>query len=523
MSTRVEKKRFTFLSKFKSEKHWNGDIESPQPKAKADNSSSGQEHASAANQALRAMSPLLTSSNIRQEESRGVARSFSPDLKRSKEKARASSRSKESEYAGEETSKGMRESERRAKKRKKNKQAKKQEENVSDIDTDRSVPLVGLEEKKYRKVWGGGMYKPPPPEDQELKEGEPLPSSYRWVRQKGVLTSDFHTLIRKTVCAVLANQGFIMREIFVDHGDKIALILTLPEENLSTVAEMMGLPRKVEFAMADLLSLEPVDSKYRPLRLNAYLWDENLWGVTYAGNLDKQAAQNILTLRRAIIDLLKKDCNMKQIVRLASAVWHEGKTDVFHHIYNPEQVDIETWRAYFHYLTELAVRIREIEKTSRKLKAIVTLFFDNIVISTHGNIDRRRLNIMEVQKFTSKEVAKAMTACLDNSNGKLKSFWGYLGTEPSEYIYKYMRPDNHMKPRHRNFYSNIWKDYFRYIEKPDKDHGIAAETEKVNAETPDSQPSEDTSEEDKKKYLIYHYKFMKIERLKCIDYLVSSY
>jgi hypothetical protein len=52
---------------------------------------------------------------------------------------------------------------------------------------------------------------------------------------------------------------------------------------------------------------------------------------------------------------------------------------------------------------------------------------------------------------------------------------------------------------------------------------MTAENEKLNADTPNSQPSEDTTEEDKKKYLIYHYKFMKIERLKCIDYLVSSY
>lgn len=79
-----------------------------------------------------------------------------------------------------------------------------------------------------------------------------------------------------------------MREIFVDAGRQIALVLTLPEQNLSKIAATMRLTKEVEFGVADLLSLEPLDEKNRPLRLNKHVLDDQLWERTYVINLPKE-------------------------------------------------------------------------------------------------------------------------------------------------------------------------------------------------------------------------------------------
>lgn len=39
----------------------------------------------------------------------------------------------------------------------------------------------------------------------------------------------------------------------------------------------MGFTKKVDLAMVDLLSLEPIDKKFRPLRLHECLWVEEKW------------------------------------------------------------------------------------------------------------------------------------------------------------------------------------------------------------------------------------------------------
>ena len=48
------------------------------------------------------------------------------------------------------------------------------------------------------------------------------------------------------------------------------------EHNLKWEAQRIGLPKEISFEKADILSLEPIDSSFRPFRLNGYIWEESL-------------------------------------------------------------------------------------------------------------------------------------------------------------------------------------------------------------------------------------------------------
>ena len=96
-------------------------------------------------------------------------------------------------------------------------------------DDDESFNLE-YEMKRKRKIWGGGLYSDPSkPGKTSLKSDC---TEHYWRRDPERGTSDFLTLIRRMACAVLSNHGFLIREIFVKNGSQIALILTLPEDNL---------------------------------------------------------------------------------------------------------------------------------------------------------------------------------------------------------------------------------------------------------------------------------------------------
>jgi len=39
----------------------------------------------------------------------------------------------------------------------------------------------------------------------------------------------------------------------------------------------MKLKKQIDLSIVDIMSLEPIDSKYRPLRLHEAIWDSKLW------------------------------------------------------------------------------------------------------------------------------------------------------------------------------------------------------------------------------------------------------
>lgn len=102
----------------------------------------------------------------------------------------------------------------------------------------------------------------------------------------------------------------------------------------------MRITRPIEFGVADLMSLEPVDIKFRPLRLNAYLWDKMKWEMEYVRGGTRSERRDLRQLRENIVDLLQTDCNMRKIVKMCKGFWPDPAN--MDSIYEPAIVDIDT-------------------------------------------------------------------------------------------------------------------------------------------------------------------------------------
>lgn len=347
------------------------------------------------------------------------------------------------------------------------------------------------EKKKRRKVWGGGLLIPPGKEaDGSDCEGPQATNKHEWKRNSGKMTNDFMTLLRKSVCAVLANHGFITRELYVDKGQNIAVVMTLPEINLKKIAQEMKLLRPVEFGMADLSSLEPVDSKKRPLRTNAYLYDPEIWKKTYCSDKKKDELEKRQLLREEILGLIETDASLKRATRMCNGVWNEPKTDFVTGIYDHEKISISTWEKYRDYLYEVALRIKEIEIILKKVRYVYQYDNNPREVATRNNIKIGRLFKVEMYKFASRELVAALKTSIKN-HSSLKNIWDYIGVPPVEYMFQYQASNNHMRPVNRIFYESAWKDYITRFKEID---GVPT---------------------------VYYQTFNKLEKLKIMDYLVS--
>lgn len=348
--------------------------------------------------------------------------------------------------------------------------------------------------KTKRKVWAGGQYQKP-------KEGS------NFQRVESIRTSDFLTLLRKTTCAVLSNQGFIIREIFVDNGNQIALVLTLTEHTIAHVCCQFRLKRPTNIGMVDLPSLEPVDERFRPLRTNEALWDEKVWEKLYVK--DSSKADQLRSLRTIIMEMLEGKCNMKQIVRMAGGVWNEERTDFVHEIYDHEVLDIKVWKEYACYLVRLGERVVEIERLKYKVKQIVKHYYTNQSSSGTGLLSRKKMYEVELNKFICGEIVRAIEESMkveeDPKKRNLKNMWERLGVEVPEYGFTYRGADNSMKPRNRMLFSMIWKDYLYQTKMPlNEDCDSTSSSQNKIGET-----------------AVYHVLFSKLERLKAVDFLVD--
>lgn len=313
---------------------------------------------------------------------------------------------------------------------------------------------------------------------------------YMWQRNPEVeRTSDYLTLFRKTAAAILANQGFVSREVFLNKGRDIGLVLSLPEDCVKRALLELGVSRVVEPGIADVLALEPVDAKYRPLRLNRILHQEDDWDRHYGLLFQDQGEKlAVMELRQDIVEILEADCDAKHIVRLCGGIWpespFEGEDPT---IYEHEVVPLETWYCYRRFLVELAIQLRLIEANKKKLSAITSSYFE-----AHGGrraddsgLQRQKHEArVDIHKFTVREVVKAfreahsvvrslvaagdMAFDHEQASGNiqkktrlapLETVWTHLGLEHKEYHMAYRVADNKMRPHSRFFYDSLWKEY----------------------------------------------------------------
>lgn len=376
------------------------------------------------------------------------------------------------------------------------------------------------EKKKARKVWRGELYMKPGKDDYP----------FQWKRNQSQRTSDYITLLRKTLCAVLANQGFLIREVFVDSGQQIALVLTLPDETVKKVSAEMGIMKPVEFGVADLMSLEPVDSKYRPYRLHPVLVDEQMWQNKYMNRSPAPSAeqkQQILAVRKEIVNLLGTDCNMKSIVRMCEGSWFEPKIDdVSKGIYDPAEVSYETWLDYLKYLIELAFHIREIKTFKEKIGFCMETYYGNGKVMNRGNSSRRQLESIEVSKLVNRMVVSAMKLCLKDKPG-FKNLWDCAGVKNPMYSFTFMPPNNHQRPNQRRFRELVWTDKtftYPYDSASFKKAVEAAEQrEKDDREgKAEEEPKKDKKKEEIVNPVMYHSLFSKADKLKACRYLFDK-
>ncbi|KAL4445557.1 hypothetical protein ABPG74_004631 [Tetrahymena malaccensis] len=95
--------------------------------------------------------------------------------------------------------------------------------------------------------------------------------SGKWVRTDNPV-SDFTTLFRNYLIYKLAVQGgFKLRQFISQNGEFFYIVLYTSFENLKAQASIMNLNKTFSLTQTDIFSLEPVDSRMRPLRLNHQL------------------------------------------------------------------------------------------------------------------------------------------------------------------------------------------------------------------------------------------------------------
>ena len=70
----------------------------------------------------------------------------------------------------------------------------------------------------------------------------------------------------------LASQGFHTNSFFSKDGKYIFCLIYVDEDNLKTIAQLNKIKKEINFSFCDLLSFEPVDRGFRPLRLNNRIW-----------------------------------------------------------------------------------------------------------------------------------------------------------------------------------------------------------------------------------------------------------
>lgn len=321
----------------------------------------------------------------------------------------------------------------------------------------------------------------------------------------------FLNLVRLTITAMLANHGFLIREVLVNKEENIALVLTLPEDSLKREADRLNLNKKVDFGMADLMSLEPVDSKGRPLRLNECIYDERAWNSKYRGKEEK-GAEN---LRGIILDLITNHCNMKKVVRLANAKWMEGSSSQFSDIYSHSEVSLSEWEKYRNYLVNLAVHVKSIESLEKKTRFVQQAYYGESRIVKRGNLSRSYLDDVELSKLVNRLVLRAMKKCIEDA--KLKTIWDLIQKPPLDYAFEYACPNSHMKPITKRFYDLVWADYCFHL----PHHEEEFETKRKFLMEMTESPADKHNDEDPTEELeMYHYQFSKSERLKIVNTMV---
>lgn len=155
------------------------------------------------------------------------------------------------------------------------------------------------------------------------------------------------------------------------------LVIYCPEENLKKIAQKIQLNKQLDITLTDLMSLEPIDTRYRPYRTNEALWNSEKWNAMYLkGSNTKQLSEkhrkrNIETenLREHIVDLLNNKIKFKKIIRDLNGIWdrNDDLSNIEGTVYEHDELPISAWENYAFYLEILAKKVSLIRKFHREV------------------------------------------------------------------------------------------------------------------------------------------------------------
>lgn len=152
--------------------------------------------------------------------------------------------------------------------------------------------LTELEEENHENLLNS--------EFQESKSNQEKKNrQFKWVKTSNCVM-DFMTLLRQTVYLLLSYHGIVLREFLSVDENLIIAVCYGDNKNIKNLAEIMGIQKAINLSIMDLMSLEPVDQKLRPLRINALLWNKKKWECYYKSvqkdkNNEKTSFTQILT------------------------------------------------------------------------------------------------------------------------------------------------------------------------------------------------------------------------------------
>lgn len=162
----------------------------------------------------------------------------------------------------------------------------------------------------------------------------------KWFRT-GETAKDLCTLIRHLVVLKLTKEmGFKTRMFLSNDGDEIYLVLHADEDNVGEMAQDLEMDKEIDISMCNLTCLEPIDSFFRPLRLNSTLKEK--WAKE-----DGLRIEILRLLDEIDYKKISKECSDKFYVD------DTKKPDIF----DEPPISMVTWKAYKFYLTKVAEKV----------------------------------------------------------------------------------------------------------------------------------------------------------------------
>ena len=277
---------------------------------------------------------------------------------------------------------------------------------------------------------------------------------------------DFLTLVRNTIMTKLTrNANMHVRSFLTSSGKNIVLVIKADEKMVMREAELSLMDKQIELGGCDIFSLEPVDSKCRPLRIKPYLRKPEFPpDMEEMPDIEKEDRENGISVSSRAQSLFQKIMKMTDLQLQRLLVNKQAKLDPIlvklansldmdlnNHqdiLEDVTHVDREVWETYYIYLAYLEELLTKIEKEKKNgIKEISqNLYFLNKLIFLKSVGDANEISYL----FHKSWCLSCLGLESDSKKKRLVTLWDLLGTSPIPPYMKYCQ---------NNGENNIWRSY----------------------------------------------------------------